>query len=225
MNEKSTRNLSSRNLPWVIGITGASGTVYARRLIEVLTENLPETPLEVVVSDAALRVMREEESIKVSTSRLSAEDLIGRPAANVTFHSNQDIGASIASGSYRTAGMIVIPCSMKTLSGIANGYSSSLIERAADVVIKESRRLIVVPRETPLSTIHLENMLKLSRLGAIVAAAMPGFYHQPASISDLVDMQVLRVIDQMGLEEPLRQDLVRRWDTAEERRRRKLACV
>ncbi len=211
--------------PWIIGITGASGTVYARRLISVLSENLPELPLEVVISDAGFRVMREEESLRISSTRISAEELLGHPAPNITFHSNQDIGASIASGSYKTTGMIVIPCSMKTLSGIACGYSNSLIERAADVVIKEGRKLLLVPRETPLSAIHLENLLKLSRTGSIIIPAMPGFYHQPQTIEDLVDMMVLRVIDQMGLEQPLRRDLVQRWGTAEERRRRKLSCV
>lgn len=223
MNKNQTKN--SQNTPWIVAITGASGTVYARRLLAVLAENLPETRLEVVISDAAMRVMREEESLKISQSRIGAEELLGFPAANIVFHNNQDIGASIASGSYRTAGMIVVPCSMKTLSGIAHGYSSSLIERAADVVLKEGRKLILVPRETPLSAIHLENMLKLARMGAVIAAAMPGFYHQPASISELVDMQVLRIIDQMGLDEPLTQDIARRWASADERRRRKVSSV
>ena len=220
-----THNLSSSQFPWIVGITGASGTVYARRLLAVLAENLPSTQFEVVISDAAFRVMREEESLRISANRITAEELIGFPAGNIVFHSNQDIGASIASGSYRTSGMIVIPCSMKSLAGIAAGYSNSLIERAADVILKEGRRLILVPRETPLSTIHLENMLKLSRIGVSITAAMPGYYHQPASIDELVDMLVLRVIDQMGLAEPLHRDLVQRWGTVEDRRRRKLSCV
>lgn len=220
-----THDFSNSQFPWIVGITGASGTVYARRLLAVLAENLPSTQFEVVISDAAFRVMREEESLRISANRITAEELIGFPAGNIVFHSNQDIGASIASGSYRTSGMIVIPCSMKSLAGIAAGYSNSLIERAADVVLKEGRRLILVPRETPLSTIHLENMLKLSRIGVSITAAMPGYYHQPASIEELVDMLVLRVIDQMGLAEPLHRDLVQRWGTVEERRRRKLTCV
>lgn len=197
--------------PWIVAITGASGTVYGRRLIQTLVTHVPGIKLDVVVSEAALRVMAEEENIRGSLYRLKAVDLLGpeiRSAdSSITIHNNKDIGASIASGSYLTSGMVVVPCSMATLGAIAHGIPQNLIHRAADVTIKEQRPLILVPRETPLSAIHLENMLKLSRIGVNITPAMPGFYHQPASISDLVDMMVLRIIDQMKL--PLESE--KRW--------------
>ena len=188
---------------WVIGVTGASGVVYAKRLIEVFVRELPDLFLDVVVSEAAKRVFREEEGIACRLSK----DLFEINSDRVSFHSNKDIGASIASGSYKSQGMLVIPCSMATLSAISHGYSANLIHRTADVTIKEKRKLILVPRETPLSVIHLENMLKLARLGVEIVPAMPGFYHQPASLDDLVDMLVMRVSDQMGY----KLDLVKRW--------------
>lgn len=203
---------------WVIGITGASGTVYARRLLRVLVERVEGIHLDVVVSSAALRVMRDEEGLAVSPSQLTAERLIGvatdavtvhpdRTSRSVQFHNPRDIGARIASGSYRTKGMVIVPCSMKTLAAVAHGYGENLIARAADVVLKERRRLVLVPRETPLSAIHLANMLRLARMGAAIVPAMPGFYHQPQSIADLVDLMVMRIADQMGYAI----DLTRRW--------------
>lgn len=184
---------------WIIGVTGASGTVYARRLIQTLITAVPDIELEVVVSEAALRVMREEENLAVSIGRLRVEDLIGKENSRVRTHSNKDIGASIASGSYRTRGMVIIPCSMKTLAAVSSGYADNLIQRAADVTLKERRTLVLVPRETPLSAIHLENMLRLAKLGVSITPAMPGFYSQPKSIGDIVDALVIRVIDQMGI--------------------------
>ncbi|MCB0344405.1 MAG: UbiX family flavin prenyltransferase [Bdellovibrionales bacterium] len=193
---------------WVIGITGASGTVYARRMVQAMLENEPLADLHVIFSDAALRVMREEEGISTSINRIDVESLFGPLASDrITTYSNRDIGASIASGSFRTRGMVIVPCSMATLAAVACGYCDKLIHRAADVVLKEQRRLIIVPRETPLSSIHLENMLKLVRAGASMVPAMPGFYHQPASIEELVDMQVMKILDVMGYEI----DLVQRW--------------
>lgn len=186
--------------PWIVGITGASGTVYARRLIRVLLEAVPEIKLEVIFSEGALRVMKEEEGFISSVGRISIPELIGIPTDRVTVHSNRNIAATIASGSYLTQGMIIVPCSMKTLAAVAHGYSDNLIQRAADVVLKERRRLVLVPRESPLSEIHLENMLKLSRMGVYMVPAMPGFYNLPNSISDLIDSMVMRIIDQMGLE-------------------------
>jgi len=127
------------------------------------------------------------------------EALLGVTSPMVTFHNQKNIGASIASGSYQTEGMVIIPCSMNTLASVAYGLSDTLLRRAADVTIKERRKLIVVPRETPLSAVHLENMLKLFHLGAMIIPAMPGFYHHPKSIDDLVDSVVMRVLDHMGL--------------------------
>lgn len=193
--------------PWIIALTGASGTVYGRRLISVLLENSPEASVDVVVSEAALRVMAEEEGIQTSLRSISIEKLLGAPSARVRLHNNKDIGAPIASGSYQTQGMVICPCSMSTLGAIANGCPQNLIHRAADVTLKEQRKLVLVPRETPLSQIHLENLLRLSRLGVSITPAMPGFYHQPNSISDLVDMMVLRIMDQMGIH----QNSASRW--------------
>jgi 4-hydroxy-3-polyprenylbenzoate decarboxylase len=190
--------------PWVIAITGASGTCYGRRLVALLLEQIPGIKLDIVVSEAALRVMREEDGLATSVGRLTLGELIGRQSEQqfsrqVKIHSNRNIAASIASGSYLTEGMIIVPCSMRTLAAVANGISDNLIQRAADVVLKERRKLIIVPRETPLSAIQLENMLRLARLDVRVVPAMPGFYQQPKSIPDLIDNFVLRLADQMGL--------------------------
>lgn len=195
--------------PWVVGITGASGTIYARRLLLALLEIQPQCAIELVVSDAALRVLREEEEISTAVNSTTVERLLGRSAPNIRLHNNRDIGASIASGSYPVAGMVIAPCSMTTLAAVATGYSQTLIHRAADVTLKEGRRLVIVPRETPLSAIHLENMLTLARNGARIVPAMPGFYHRPREIIDLVDMLVMKILDQMGI----RADLVQRWKT------------
>ncbi len=178
---------------------------YARRLIDVLEAAGLE--LHLVISEAGLRVMAEEEGLKTSASQLSADALIGRESSRVKFYPSKDIGAAIASGSFKVAGMVICPCSMDTLASIATGVSMNLLQRAADVTIKERRPLILVPRETPLSAIHLENMLKLARLGVAIVPAMPGFYHSPKNIEELVDMQVMKITDQMGLA----LSLVKRW--------------
>lgn len=190
---------------WIIGVTGASGVRYALRLIQQLTQVDGEYHL--VFSEAGLRVLNLEEGIKLSYSNLSVEKLIGSHSSKVYFHSSKDIGASIASGSFKCKGMVIVPCTMGTLGAIAAGISTNLIHRSADVTIKEGRKLILVPRETPLSTIHLENMLKLSRLGAVMLPAMPGFYHNPQNLVDMVDMIVMKILDAMGIESTL----VQRW--------------
>jgi 4-hydroxy-3-polyprenylbenzoate decarboxylase len=200
---------------WIIGITGASGTVYARKLVAALIDHVPQISLEVVISDAAFRVMREEENVLVPARSLTAKGLFGRDSAAVTFHNNRDIGASIASGSYPVRGMVIAPCSMGTLAAISAGLGDNLIRRAADVTLKESRPLLLVPRETPLSSIHLENMLALSRCGARIIPAMPGFYHLPATIDELTDLLVMKIGDQMGYSLPL----AGRWKAEEPDRR------
>jgi 4-hydroxy-3-polyprenylbenzoate decarboxylase len=203
---------------WVIGITGASGMIYARRLLRILVERIGGVRLDVIVSPAAMRVLQEEEGLPVPPSPPTAEWLLGtasdattvrgdQPLSQVTMHDCGDLGAGLASGSCLTRGMVIVPCSMKTLAAVAHGYAGDLIARAADVVLKERRRLILVPRETPLSAIHLQNMLRLARLGAAIVPAMPGFYHRPKSIDELVEMMVMRILDQMGFE----LDLVKRW--------------
>lgn len=193
--------------PWIIAVTGASGTVYARRLLQILLESIPGVEIELVFSEAGLRVMREEEGISAGVSSVKLKKLLGFDSSQVRIHNNRDIGASIASGSYPVSGMVIVPCSMRTLAAVSAGMAENLIHRAADVTLKEGRRLILVPRETPLSAIHLENMLRLSRLGVRILPAMPGFYHQPQSIQDLVDMMVMRIADQMGFQI----DLSARW--------------
>ena len=211
----------NQQYPWIIGISGASGTIYGRRLIQVLSLSFPNQQLEVVISEAAFRVMREEERIKISERNPSPKQLIDCEASNIRFHTNSDIGASIASGSYKSAGMVIAPCSMATLSAVAHGYSHNLMHRAADVCMKEGRKLIIVPRETPLSQIHLENMLSLSRLGVSITAAMPGFYHQPVGILDIVDMLVMKILDQMGFD----LELVTRWTSQSQPSNTVLRCV
>lgn len=182
---------------WVVGVTGASGVRYATRLLEVLPRLVKE--VHVVFSDAALRVLNDEEGIAINPASLTMDRLTGSPAENVTFYNPRDIGARIASGSMLTSGMVVIPCSMATLGAIAHGIPTHLVHRAADVHMKEGRTLILVPRETPLSPIHLENLLKLSRYGVKIVPAMPGFYHKPESVQDMVDQFVMKVLDSMGV--------------------------
>lgn len=189
---------------WTIGITGASGIRYGTRLIDVMLSKLTDCELKLIVSDSALRVFLEEEGRTISQGPAFLSQLLGRnilpdEQERIQILSNRDIGACIASGSFASNGMIVVPCSMNTLAAIAHGLSQTLIHRVADVTIKEKRPLILVPRESPLSTIHLENMLSLSRLeGVRIVPAMPGFYSKPVSVDDMVDAVVMRVLDQIG---------------------------
>jgi 4-hydroxy-3-polyprenylbenzoate decarboxylase len=182
---------------WIVGVTGASGMPYALRLLEVLASQVKE--VHVVFSEAALRVLQEEEDIAVSPSRISSQVLFGREIPTMFFYNPKDIGAVIASGSALFEGMVIVPCSMGTLGAVAQGYGQNLVHRAADVTIKEGRRLVIVPRETPLSKIHLRNMLSLAEMGVSIVPAMPGFYHKPQGISELVDMMVMKILDQMRI--------------------------
>lgn len=188
--------------PWIVGITGASGAVYGTRLIEVLLDS--GIPVHAVITDAGWRVLHEELGWNAARRQ---ETLQEKFDGRVRYYPNQDIGASVASGSFLTAGMVIVPCSMGTLSGIANGASDNLLERAADVTLKEGRRLLVVPRETPLHAIHLENMLKLARMGVRIIPAMPAFYQKPRSMDELVDFMVGKLLDSMEIEH----HLYRRW--------------
>jgi 4-hydroxy-3-polyprenylbenzoate decarboxylase len=182
--------------PLVVAITGASGAPYAVRLLEALVK--AQRPVQLIVSSHGLRLLRTETDL-VSLDALRAH--IGATAwdAYVTSFDDGDRGAPPASGSALSAGMVVCPCSMGTLSAIAMGTSRSLVERAADVALKERRRLVLVTRETPLSAIHLENMLRVTRAGALVMPAAPGFYHRPSSIDDLVNFIVARVLDHLDV--------------------------
>ncbi|QGY31532.1 non-oxidative hydroxyarylic acid decarboxylases subunit B [Pantoea cypripedii] len=180
----------------IIGMTGATGAPLGVALLQAL-QPINEVETHLVMSKWA------KTTIELETP-YSARDVAGM--ADVV-HSPADQAASISSGSFRTDGMIIIPCSMKTLAGIRSGYAEGLVGRAADVVLKEGRKLVLVPRETPLSTIHLENMLALSRLGVAMVPPMPAFYNHPATIDDVTNHIVTRVLDQFGLEFPR----ARRW--------------
>ncbi|MFQ5807506.1 MAG: UbiX family flavin prenyltransferase [Phycisphaerae bacterium] len=188
----------------VMGVTGASGAPYARRLARCLVEF--DLHLHLIVSPPARRVMIDELGLR----EFSLEALLGRPADNVTLHPYRDVGASIASGSFLTAGMVICPCSSHSMAAIANGLGGNLITRAAMVTLKEARRLILVPREMPLSQIQIDNMLGLSRAGAIVCPACPGFYMKPKTIEELIDFVVGRVLDLFSLPHTLST----RWEPA-----------
>ena len=190
----------------IVGITGASAVVYGVRLLEVLTKQ-SEFEVHLTISASGARALCEELQIQIDIDNFRLESLIGVSSACVVYHHQSDIGAAIASGSFRTDGMIVVPCSMGTVASIASGISRNLIHRAADVCIKERRKLVIVPRETPLSAIHLENMLKLSRLGVCVLPAMPGFYHYPKTVDDQINFVVTKILDQFGMDT----GLIQRW--------------
>lgn len=179
----------------VVGISGASGVIYGLRTLEILHSMKIET--HVVLSQWGEKNIEIETDKTIEYVRSLATALYG----------NDSLAAPISSGSFLHSGMIIVPCSMKTLASIANGYDETLISRAAGVTLKESRLLVVVPRETPLSRIHLQNMLKLAEAGAVILPAMPGFYHKPTSLQDMVDHLVSKIIDQFNI----RNNLSRRW--------------
>jgi 4-hydroxy-3-polyprenylbenzoate decarboxylase len=186
----------------VVAITGASGAPYAVRLLEVLATN--RSPVWLIPSEYGMRLLREECNIK---SLEGLKEATGGDWSTVDVFADDDRGAKPASGSQRTGGMVVCPCSMATVAAIAVGSSRSLVERAADVTLKERRKLIVVPREAPLSLIHLRNLTTLAEAGAVVLPAAPGFYHRPTRVSELLDFVVQRILDQLGVEI----DIARRW--------------
>lgn len=191
-------NLNNRRvqgLRLIVAVTGASGVVYGQRLLAVLKKKKVETHL--IISKAAEKLIEHE--LKTTTKHF--ETLASH------IHGADDFNAPITSGSFKTDGMVIIPCTMKTLAGIAHGYADNLILRAADVTLKERRKLVLVPRETPMNAVHLHNMLELARLGVIIVPAMPAFYHEPRNIEDLVDFVVGRVLDILAIEH----DLFKRW--------------
>ncbi|MGI5920828.1 MAG: UbiX family flavin prenyltransferase [Syntrophomonadaceae bacterium] len=181
---------------YVIGITGASGIVYAVKLIQELTER--DNEVHIIASKPALIVAEQELGWEYADDWMQVwrKYIDGE---KVFFYDNSDIAAKIASGSFITEGMVIIPTTMSTLAAVAGGLSNNLIERSADVAIKEKRRLIMVPRETPLSSVHLRNMLTLADMGVHIIPAMPGFYHNPRTIEDLVNFLVGKVLDSMGI--------------------------
>ena len=190
----------------IVGITGASAGIYGVRLLQVLTAQ-EDIEVHLTISSSGARALSEELQLDVDLDNFKLESLIGGSSPRVIYHHESDIAAPIASGSFRTEGMVVVPCSMGSVASIAGGMSRNLIQRAADVCIKENRKLVIVPRETPLSPIHLENMLKLSRLGVCVLPAMPGFYHSPKDVDDLLNFVVTKILDQFGIDTKL----IQRW--------------
>jgi flavin prenyltransferase len=182
-------------LPVVLALTGASGAPYGVRLLQALAQN--RVPVWLIVSKHGLRLLQQECAID---SLESLRQATGGDWSSVVTYPDEDRGAVPASGSRRTAGMVVCPCSMGTLAAIAGGTSRSLVERAADVTLKEHRKLILVTRETPLSLVHLRNMVSVAEAGAVVVPAAPGFYQRPTQISEMVDFVVQRVLDQLGID-------------------------
>ena len=180
----------------IVGITGATGAIFGVRLLEALRAAEVETHL--VVSKWGQQTIEHETGI-------TAQQLKDRASV---YHGTSNMAATISSGSFHTDGMVIAPCSMRTLAGIAHGYGESLVHRAADVVLKERRKLVLIPRETPLSEVHLENLLKLARMGAAIVPPMPAFYNRPQTIDDIVDHVVARALDQFGISA----DFAKRWD-------------
>ncbi|MBI1890157.1 MAG: UbiX family flavin prenyltransferase [Burkholderiales bacterium] len=176
----------------IIAITGATGVLYGVRLLQIL-RGMPHIETHLLVSDAGVLNLHQE----LDMSRKDVEAL-----AHVT-HNVRDVGASIASGSFQSEGMIIAPCSMKTLAAIAHGFSDNLIARAADVVLKERRRLVLMARETPLNLAHLRNMTAVTEMGGVIFPPLPGFYHRPKRIEEMVDHTLGRVLDLFGIEHQL----------------------
>lgn len=195
----------------VLAITGASGAVYGLKLCEELLKSGRDVDL--LVSSAGFTLLLEEAGLELKGSVAEIESALcarlGAVGGRLGYHADDDFMAPFASGSSAPATMVICPCTMGTVGRIASGLSSTLIERTADVMLKERRPLLLVPRETPLSVIHLENLLKLSRAGARIVPAMPAFYHHPKSVEDMVNFVVGKVLDQLGIEHAL----FKRWGT------------
>jgi flavin prenyltransferase len=196
---------SSRAPRYTVAVTGASGALYAVRTVAALLELGCE--LDLVVSDYGRRLLVDELGKEAAVDRLTPflEQKYGAGirAGRFELISNRDLGATIASGSRPTRGMVIVPCSMKSLAGVANGLSRNLVERAADVMLKERKPLVVVPRETPMSLPQLRNMVRCAEAGAVVLPAMPGFYHLPATLDDLADFLAGKILSALGLEQRL----------------------
>ncbi len=182
-----------------VGLSGASGAAYAVRLLQAL-QNIKEVDkVHLVISSNGFTLLKQEMSIRVSSTDFRIDRLIGEKSEKIQYYHNMDFYSPIASGSYPTDGMVIIPCSTGTLGAIASGTSVNLMHRGAEVVLKERKKLVLVLRETPLSEIHLENCLRVSRAGGVILPASPGFYHRPTVIRELLDFVVGRVLDQFNL--------------------------
>jgi 4-hydroxy-3-polyprenylbenzoate decarboxylase len=207
---------SSKKLPVVIGITGASGAVYGINLIKFFLDN--DTRIELIISDNAVKVFKLELKLALSASSpqenkktlLNYLNIDESKSALLDIWHQDNVAACVSSGSYKTQGMIIAPASMGTIANIANGTSNNLIARAADVILKERRKLVLLAREAPFNTIHLRNMLSLSEMGAIIVPASPGFYHQPLTLQDQIDFVIGKTLDVFGVEN----ELFKRWQGA-----------
>jgi 4-hydroxy-3-polyprenylbenzoate decarboxylase len=190
-----------------VGVTGASGAILAQKTLLLLEEDPRVARVHLVVTEAGQRLLTEELGITSGDLKQLPARVLGRPATKIEILPNKDVGASIASGSYAVDAMIVIPCSMNTLGAIANGVSEDLVARAADVMLKEGRKLVLCVRDTPFNRVHLENMLRAQLAGATIMPAVPAFYHHPKTIDDLVTQYVCRVLAQINLQ----QEKMYRW--------------
>ncbi len=190
-----------------VGVTGASGAILAQKTLALLEEDARVARVHLVVTEAGQRLFAEELGLSAGDLKQLPSRILGRPATKIEILPNKDVGASIASGSYVVDSMIVIPCSMGTLGAIANGISDDLVSRAADVMLKESRKLVLCVRDTPFNRVHLENMLRAQEAGAVIMPTVPAFYHHPKTIDDLVTQYVCRVLAQIDLP----QEKMYRW--------------
>ena len=190
-----------------VGVTGASGAILAQKTLLLLEDDARVSRVYLVVTEAGQRLLAEELGITSGDLKQLPSRILGRPAAKIEILPNKDVGACIASGSYAVDAMIIIPCSMNTLGAIANGVSEDLVARAADVMLKECRKLVLCVRDTPFNRVHLENMLRAQQAGAVIMPAVPAFYHHPKTIDDLVTQYVCRVLAQVELP----QEQMYRW--------------
>jgi len=197
---------------YILAITGASGSVYG---IKVLKHLAAQSEVHLILSSQSLSIIVQETGIDWTGDatlevQKNIREYVG--SRSLYYHRHTDLSAPVSSGSFPTEGMLVVPCTMKTLAGIANGYGNHLIERAADVTIKEGRHLLLSPREMPFSALHLEHMLKLARLGVTIAPPVPGFYHAPKNLDDIIDFVAGKILDAFRIEH----DLFRRWGSGNE---------
>ena len=190
-----------------VGVTGASGAILAQKTLALLEEDPRVSRVHLVITEAGQRLFAGELGITSGDLKQLPSRVLGHPVAKIDVLPNKDVGACLASGSYAVDAMVVIPCSMGTLGAIANGISDDLVSRAADVMLKEVRRLVLCVRDTPFNRVHLENMLRAQQAGAVIMPAVPAFYHHPKTIDDLVTQYVCRVLAQIGLS----QDKMYRW--------------
>ncbi|AXF54883.1 UbiX family flavin prenyltransferase [Salicibibacter kimchii] len=191
--------MNQRQPIYTVGMTGASGAIYGVRLVQTLLKK--GAKVHFLMSGAAWQVFEQELELDVTDKEACLHELF--PEGELHIHGLQNFSAPVASGSYRNDGMVIVPCSMGTLSKIANGNSGSLLERSADVALKEGRKLVIVPRETPLHAIHLGNMKAVAEAGGAIIPAMPGFYHRPKTLDDLVDFVVGKILDRLDVDHQL----------------------